>query len=217
MRRWGRGVQNGYLSLVESGGGGDARFLASDLLAAPVASVVIGLPWGVLTAARTRFPRSVGRALCALSAVAASLFVARRIGTPSKADDPAGVWAASKARVSNEARMGRLLDGMTQTLGLEGKSARPMDVRRALMERAVDGARADFGLSDREAEALSLHALGLTQGKIADELGVSSSAVHSHIAHICSKADNHWRQELMDCLDGQIDVESGPRQGSRGR
>lgn len=317
---------SGYLQLMESKGG-DTRFLAPNLLAALVVSIVIGLLWGFPDGHANLLP-PLGRALCTAFAVAMSLLVARKVGAPSKVDDPASVWvviqilgissfflyallpdiptlgmmclyalnsvtsafiwcvaaalmrsgrfdphcyglgglavfllpgsaarvatmvsidaslaaegalawphfpwdtliagvlgvlillpvqlimaAAARVRASDEARTGRLLEGLTHALGLEGEAARPVDVRKAFMDRAVKCMRYDFGLSEREADVLSLYALGMTQSKIAEELHVSTSTVHTHIAHIYSKTALHSRQELMDCLDERMHPDNTP-------
>lgn len=76
----------------------------------------------------------------------------------------------------------------------------------ALVSRSV---RSIWALSNREAEILSLYALGMTQGRIADELHVSQSTVHTHIVHIYTKTGLHSRQELMDLMDDRYRVD-GP-------
>lgn len=109
----------------------------------------------------------------------------------------------SKVRLSDKEQMGRLLDGLTHAMGLDGEEARPADMRRAFMRNAAIDMQKTFDLSDREADVLALYALGMTQGKIAEELHVSPSTVHTHIMHIYSKTGLHSRQSLIDHMDAR--------------
>ena len=55
----------------------------------------------------------------------------------------------------------------------------------------------DFGLSVREAQVLPLLAQGHTQGHVAQELGVASGTVRSHVNHIYTKTRCHSREDLL--------------------
>ena len=55
----------------------------------------------------------------------------------------------------------------------------------------------DFGLSAREAQVLPLLAQGHTQGHVAQELGVASGTVRSHVNHIYTKTRCHSREDLL--------------------
>lgn len=117
--------------------------------------------------------------------------------------------ASQRVRRSDEARMDRLLKGMTRALGLSGDITDPVDARRALMEEAAAEMKDAFGLSGRETDVLTLYALGMTQNKIAEELHVSVSTAHTHITHIYSKTGAHSRQELIDLIDARADPKLG--------
>ena len=76
----------------------------------------------------------------------------------------------------------------------------PESIRRALMQNNTKQLQAQFMLSDRETEVLTLYALGLTQRKIADELCISPGTTHTHIKRIYAKTDLHSRQEILDYI-----------------
>ncbi len=94
-------------------------------------------------------------------------------------------------------------------MGLALVAAMAFDTSGSGLSRSPRRGEAAFGLSNREAEMLSLYALGMTQGRIADELHVSQSTVHTHIVHIYTKTGLHSRQELMDLMDDRYRVD-GP-------
>lgn len=107
----------------------------------------------------------------------------------------------SKAQRSEDVRMGNVVAGLTKALGLGDASRKPTDMRRAFLDEAVAHMKDTFMLSAREADVLSLYALGFTQDKIAKELHISASTAHTHISHIYAKTDMHSRQEIIDYLD----------------
>lgn len=86
-------------------------------------------------------------------------------------------------------------------LGLEGSAHDSSSMRRVLMERNTAQMQSQFMLSDRETEVLTLYALGLTQGKIADQLCISPGTAHTHIKRIYAKTDLHSRQEILDYIE----------------
>lgn len=116
--------------------------------------------------------------------------------------------ATSRVRLSDKEQMGRLLESLTRAMGLEGDEAHPADMRRAFMRDAAADMQRTFGLSEREADVLALYALGMTQGKIAEELHVSPSTVHTHIMHIYTKTDLHSRQALIDHMDARYRIDA---------
>jgi DNA-binding NarL/FixJ family response regulator len=74
-------------------------------------------------------------------------------------------------------------------------------VRRSLIRsgslRANGKPSADFGLTPREQEVLTLLADGLTQKAIADELVISSKTVATHIQRILAKLGVHSRAQAV--------------------
>ena len=74
-------------------------------------------------------------------------------------------------------------------------------VRRSLIRsaslRATGGSSAEFGLTPREQEVLTLLADGLTQKTIADQLAISSKTVATHIQRILAKLGVHSRAEAV--------------------
>ncbi len=73
-------------------------------------------------------------------------------------------------------------------------------LRQATMQHNAEEMGAQFMLSDREIEVLSLYALGYTQKKVSEELFISPDTVHAHIKRIYSKTGLHSRQDILDYL-----------------
>ncbi len=92
---------------------------------------------------------------------------------------------------------------LLRSVGLSDKAQvqAPTDIRKVLLQAAIDDMKDAFMLSERECEVLTLYVLGLTQSKIAEQLHISPNTAHSHITRIYTKTDLHSRQELIDYLD----------------
>lgn len=86
-------------------------------------------------------------------------------------------------------------------LGLEESGKDSTNMRRTLMERNTQQMQKQFMLSDRETEVLTLYALGITQGKIAEQLCIAPGTAHTHIKRIYAKTDLHSRQEILDYIE----------------
>ena len=96
--------------------------------------------------------------------------------------------------------------------GLEQASSQPQRTKRLLPEadeatvtdrlsKQCLVARAQFGLSTREAEVMELIARGRTVAAIAEELFISENTVRTHSKHIYTKLDIHSKGELSQLLD----------------
>lgn len=90
---------------------------------------------------------------------------------------------------------------LRRLLGLEESAKDPATMRRVLVERNTAQMKAQFMLSDRETEVLTLYALGLTQSKIAEQLCITQGTTHTHIKRIYAKTDLHSRQEILDYIE----------------
>jgi DNA-binding CsgD family transcriptional regulator len=74
------------------------------------------------------------------------------------------------------------------------------DLRAESMRLSIDDLAQRFGLSQREAEVLTLYALGHTQKNVAQQLCISFETVHTHIKNCYVKTGLGSRQELIDYL-----------------
>lgn len=88
---------------------------------------------------------------------------------------------------------------LERILGLDGDSSLA-DARHAVVRHNAELMGAQFLLSDREVEVLSLYASGFTQKRVAEELHISQTTAHTHISRIYAKTGLHSRQELMDYM-----------------
>lgn len=70
----------------------------------------------------------------------------------------------------------------------------------ASMRRDAIVMGAQFMLSKREVEVLTLYALGHTQAHISEELSVASTTVRTHIRNIYQKTDLHSRQDILNYM-----------------
>lgn len=110
------------------------------------------------------------------------------------------VWADHRVKNGADSSTSKSIRTL---LGLDDANDVPDDpegIRRALMQNNTKQLQAQFMLSDRETEVLTLYALGLTQRKIADELCISPGTTHTHIKRIYAKTDLHSRQEILDYI-----------------
>jgi len=87
----------------------------------------------------------------------------------------------------------------TTIMGLDEHNSMD-DIRKTSMVQSAKDVGKQFLLSEREIEVLSLYALGFTQRRVAEELHVSQSTVHTHIKRIYAKTDIHSRQALLDYI-----------------
>jgi len=88
---------------------------------------------------------------------------------------------------------------LEKLMGLDGNMS-STDLRKTSMTHSAEIVGRQFLLSRREVEVLSLYALGYTQKKVAQELHVSQSTVHTHIKRIYIKTGIHSRQALLDYI-----------------
>ena len=77
-----------------------------------------------------------------------------------------------------------------------------IDKAPALSSDAILLARA-HGITERETEIMLLLTTGRSAARIAENLGVSTATVNSHVHHIYQKLDIHSRQELIDLIEGE--------------
>lgn len=84
-------------------------------------------------------------------------------------------------------------------LGLDVQEEKGDFHLRAMRERAANMGEL-FLLSEREVDVLALYALGYTQKRVAEELYVSPTTVHTHITRIYAKTNLHSRQEILDFM-----------------
>lgn len=90
-----------------------------------------------------------------------------------------------------------LLVGSRDTWDLfEAQPARATS--RTLMDARLKELSGLWGLTSREREILALLAVGRTQPRIAENLGIAESTVNSHVRHIYTKASVNSKQELLD-------------------
>ena len=77
---------------------------------------------------------------------------------------------------------------------------REAHARERAVEARVEGLRAvrrRYGLSEREREVVDLLCEGLSNGAIAERLGLSEKTVKNHLAHVFAKLDVASRAEAM--------------------
>lgn len=91
-------------------------------------------------------------------------------------------------------------------MGLDTESATEigLDLRRNAMQEAARQIGAQYLLSDREVEVLTLFAMGHTQKKVAEELFIAQSTVHAHIKKIYAKTGLHSRQEILNYIEAYV-------------
>ena len=75
--------------------------------------------------------------------------------------------------------------------------------RRALRssQDAVNAMAVRYGLTTREHDMLSFLARGFSRQRIADDLGLSTSTVKTHVNNLYAKLDVHKRDELLDLVN----------------
>lgn len=89
----------------------------------------------------------------------------------------------------------RAEDSMRERLSLD---------RRQHMEAVYDSIAAEYGLSAREREVMSMLAEGYTRAFIRDMLGVSDGTARAHIAHVYAKMNIHRKDDLLEYVDSRI-------------
>lgn len=131
----------------------------------------------------------------------------RQAEATSKTDaDDAGAPsnAASKDAVPHE-RAKPAPTALERILGLDEDSTLA-DARHAVVRHNAELMGAQFLLSKREIEVLSLYASGFTQKRVAEQLHISQTTAHTHIGRIYSKTGMHSRQELLDYMQQYGDL-----------
>lgn len=82
----------------------------------------------------------------------------------------------------------------------DGDAAASRDARRSSQD-AVNAMAARYGLTTREHDMLSFLARGFSRQRIADDLGLSTSTVKTHVNNLYAKLDVHKRDELLDLVN----------------
>ncbi len=82
-----------------------------------------------------------------------------------------------------------------------GEQASLTDIRQEAMSRSAEKMGAQFLLSEREIEVLTLYAQGFTQKSVGEKLFISQGTVHAHIKRIYAKTGLHSRQDLLNYLE----------------
>jgi DNA-binding NarL/FixJ family response regulator len=77
------------------------------------------------------------------------------------------------------------------------REAHAREQAAAARSRTLRAARAAYGLSDREREVVSLVSEGLSNGAIADRLGLSANTVKNHLNSVFAKLDVTSRTEAL--------------------
>ncbi len=75
------------------------------------------------------------------------------------------------------------------------------DIRQEAMSLSAAKMGAQFLLSEREVEVLTLYAQGFTHKGVGKKLFISQGTVHTHIKRIYAKTGLHSRQELLEYLE----------------
>ena len=70
---------------------------------------------------------------------------------------------------------------LEKLLGLKETQLSSASMRKELILHDAEKRKEEFGLSDREAEAITLYALGKTQQAIAEDLCITPATVRVHI------------------------------------
>ena len=83
---------------------------------------------------------------------------------------------------------------------------------RERAERACAALSRDYGLSAREKDTLQLLVLGHTRSYIAEQMGVSTGTVQTHLSHIYQKLDVHKREAVIEMVSRcQEDLDESTR------
>ena len=92
-----------------------------------------------------------------------------------------------------------------QNSAVEGATRSGTD---ALMRKNAAIMGAQFLLSKREVDVLTLYALGHTQAHISEELRVANTTVRTHIRNIYLKTNLHSRQDILDYMSEHVGGET---------
>lgn len=96
---------------------------------------------------------------------------------------------------------GPLSHAAVRAFGIDAPADTSTAMRIAIMRSHAVCMQKQFLLSDRETEVLALYALGHTQDKIAEELFLSPSTVHTYVKRLYGKTDLHSRQAILDYIE----------------
>lgn len=109
--------------------------------------------------------------------------------------------AMADAQQQHDSELKRFEAFVLQNGAVDGGAHESAD---ALMRKNAAIMGAQFLLSKREVDVLTLYALGHTQAHISEELSVANTTVRTHIRNIYLKTNLHSRQDILDYMSEHV-------------